>query len=211
MNATNFFSAALFFFASVAFAQSDPLLNGGSLVEAVIGKNGRTLTLENGDRDSFFLDGTFVTCTSKPGYEICDAGTYKFQENKVVRTFTNWLRNGSHDVDVKLTATKFNGLRLISVSDTPTLVFATQEQIMSLAGKSFKQNYKDEGLQVYNFNRSMTIFACNKRGCATTLPLQVSAPWVEWAYRDSFNNSGKTLVLSEGGYMLWGGRKLIPQ
>jgi hypothetical protein len=214
------FAIAVVMISVVSFmtgAAAEPVtIQGDELKSLVVTQKGTTWTLSNGSRISFFPDGKLLHCTAKAGYETCDDGTYFVTDNSIERKYQHYYKKtgGFINIEVKRDGDKliFDGFE-VKYSTIPTLLPATEVQIHSLAGKDFKQNYKDEGLQVFNISRGMLLFACSsKYGCATTLPMKVTAPRIEWSFRDSYEgNSGKTLLVSEDGFILWGGRKLIPQ
>lgn len=220
MNALKKIVAMLMFLFAGFAAAEQVLVQGAELKGLVMTEQGSTWTLSNGSRLTFLPNMTLVDCTGKPGWETCDDGTYVLTDNSIERKYNTWFKEagGARKAVVKKDGDKlvFNGFDVVKYSMTPTLLPATSEQIMSLSGKDFKQNYHDDGLQPMNFSKDMVLHSCSKSGCSRTLPLKVTAPRVEWSTlgipgASLAGESGTTLMAVEGGALLWGGRKLFPQ
>jgi len=192
------------------------LVQGDELKALIVTEKGSTWTLSDGARLTFFPNGQLIDCNGKPGWESCDDGTYVFTDYTVERKYNNWNKNtgGARSAAIKREDGNFifNQTTVVKYSLVPTLVPATKEQIMSLAGKNFKINYRDEGPETFNFSKEMNIFDCTnaRTGCGTTAPLTIEAPWVSYYYMRT-TVSGKALIVVEDGAILWNGCKLIPQ
>lgn len=118
--------------------------------DLVVGQKGRTITLDRGSRLTFFADGTFIDCNSpKLGHEGCDTGTYSLEADKVMRTYDTWLTKQESPLMLPIVFKKegpdafFNAAKIIGRTEEPTLLLATREQILGLAGKTFKEYYRD--------------------------------------------------------------------
>lgn len=198
---------------ALATSPTTAVIADEALKEYVVGKNGRTFTLLGGTRNSFFSDGTLVTCAGKSGYERCYDGKYRFESDKVVRMYNNGQPQGL-DPDVYFRKSSgeelFNKTKIVSRSEEPTLVPATREQILSLAGKKFKYNFQDEGLVVLNFDSEMYHFNCTRSGCGRAKNV-INGSWLEYYYIGSNGPARKALITVEGGNILYNGTKLIPQ
>ena len=202
----------------IASRNEDVALRGDEFKNLIMTEKGSTWTTSNGSRLTFLPNGQLIHCAGeKPGHERCDDGTYVLADNSIERKYNTWYRStgGLRKVGLKKNGDKLTlgGLDVVKYSPTPTLLPATNDQIMSLAGKNFKQNYLDQGLQVMNFSKGMTLFTCsNTGGCGTSLPLKVVAPWVELTFIGRVSTiEWKSLVAVEDGFFLWDGRKFIPQ
>jgi hypothetical protein len=112
----------MFAFAGIVLAEP-VVLQGEELKAYAVGENGRTLTIADGEKISFFTNGTFLNCNPKGD---CDKGTYVVEPTKLVRHYENWKLNGSNFMPIIFkkdgTDEYFNVRKIVSRSDVPTLL-----------------------------------------------------------------------------------------
>lgn len=78
-----------------AFAQP-VLIQGEELKAYAVGEKGRTLTIADGEKITFFPDGTFLDCNPKG---FCDKGSYAIEPARIVRLYDKWQLNGERLAD----------------------------------------------------------------------------------------------------------------
>lgn len=156
------------------------VIQGDALKTYVVGQKGRTITLDRGSRLTFFADGTFIDCNSpKLGHEGCDTGTYSLEADKVMRTYDTWLTKQESPLMLPIVFKKegpdafFNAAKIIGRTEEPTLLLATREQILGLAGKTFKEYYRDEGLIERSFDSSLNVQYCVASGCVRSSKMEI--------------------------------------
>jgi hypothetical protein len=125
-------TSAMYSFVGIAAASGLVVLGSGELKGYVVGDKGRTFTIEDGERITFFTDGTFVNCSPR---QTCDKGTYAVEASKIMRTYENWLVNGSKIAPIIFRrdggVQYFNIRKIVDRTDAPELQETEQQFLAS--------------------------------------------------------------------------------